>query len=63
MMATGNHAAVQGLLRLKTPAMVMRYSHLAPSYLRQAALTLDKRLGTEKEGKKDPEPSPEPVAA
>ncbi|MEK7288245.1 MAG: tyrosine-type recombinase/integrase [Elusimicrobiota bacterium] len=44
MMASGNHAAVQGLLRLKTPGLVMRYGHLAPGFLRQIAQSLDQRL-------------------
>ncbi len=42
MMKTGNQGAVQSLLRHKSPAMTARYAHLAPSFLRQAALTLDK---------------------
>ncbi|MBI4668771.1 MAG: site-specific integrase [Elusimicrobia bacterium] len=46
-MANGDLMAVQGLLRLKTPSLVMRYSHLAPGYLRKAALTLDKQLSLE----------------
>lgn len=43
-MASGDLMAVQGLLRLKTPALVMRYSHLAPGHLRHVALSLDKQL-------------------
>src|SRR5581483_2122981 len=37
-MRTGNQGAVQALMRHKSPAMTMRYAHLAPSFLRTAAL-------------------------
>ncbi len=49
MMKSGNHGAVQALMRHKSPMMTQRYAHLAPSFLRQAALTLDGMFSEKKE--------------
>ena len=53
-MSTGNPAAVQGLLRLQTPGLVMRYAHLSKEFLRNVALKMDEMLSlpTELKGAK-----------
>ena len=62
-LATGNLAAVQTLLRLKSPAMVMRYSRLVPGLLKSAALTLDKQLAldTAQKGQIQGQPITNPI--
>jgi integrase len=52
MMKSGNHGAVQALLRHKSPGMTQRYAHLAPNFLRKTVLTLDAMFQDEK-----PEPA------